>query len=95
MECREGELSKVSAVESRVRIIHLLKQKGPLGVNKMSQLPGIRSSGVSQHPEVLKHAGLVRNERKAYWIPYQIDRVTGEGGGMICLFLKCVSVYAK
>jgi len=39
----------------------------------MSELLGITPSAVSQHLKVLKHAGLVRNERKGYWIPYQID----------------------
>ncbi|NIN01029.1 MAG: metalloregulator ArsR/SmtB family transcription factor, partial [candidate division Zixibacteria bacterium] len=51
-------------VASRIRIIDLLKQKGPLGVNKMSELLGITPSAVSQHLKILKHAGLVRNERK-------------------------------
>jgi DNA-binding transcriptional ArsR family regulator len=73
MESKEAELFKVLGVESRIRIIDLLKEKGPLGVNKMSQLLGITPSAVSQHLRVLKHAGLVRNERKGYWIPYQID----------------------
>jgi DNA-binding transcriptional ArsR family regulator len=73
MESKEAELFKVLGVESRIRIIDLLKEKGPLGVNKMSELLGITPSAVSQHLKVLKHAGLVRNERKGYWIPYQIE----------------------
>ena len=73
MESKEAELFKVLGVESRIRIIDLLKEKGPLGVNKMSELLGITPSAVSQHLRVLKHAGLVRNERKGYWIPYQIE----------------------
>jgi DNA-binding transcriptional ArsR family regulator len=75
MECKQAELFKVLGVESRIRIIDLLKQKGPLGVNKMSELLGITPSAVSQHLKVLKHAGLVRNERKGYWIPYEVDPV--------------------
>ncbi len=73
MESKQAELFKVLGVESRIRIIDLLKERGPLGVNKMSELLGITPSAVSQHLKVLKHAGLVRNERKGYWIPYQID----------------------
>lgn len=73
MESKQAELFKVLGVESRIRIIDLLKEKGPLGVNKMSQLLGITPSAVSQHLKVLKHAGLVRNERKGYWIPYKIE----------------------
>lgn len=73
MESKQAELFKVLGVESRIRIIDLLKEKGPLGVNKMSQLLGITPSAVSQHLKVLKHVGLVRNERKGYWIPYKIE----------------------
>jgi DNA-binding transcriptional ArsR family regulator len=79
MESKQAELFKVLGVESRIRIIDLLKEKGPLGVNKMSELLGITPSAVSQHLRVLKHAGLVRNERKGYWIPYQIDPAALEG----------------
>ncbi len=75
MESKQAELFKVLGVESRIRIIDLLKQKGPLGVNKMSELLGITPSAVSQHLKILKHAGLVRNERKGYWIPYEVDPV--------------------
>ncbi len=42
---------------------------------------GITPSAVSQHLKILKHAGLVRNERKGYWIPYQIDPVALEECG--------------
>jgi DNA-binding transcriptional ArsR family regulator len=78
MESKQAELFKVLGVESRIRIIDLLKQKGPLGVNKMSELLGITPSAVSQHLKILKHAGLVRNERKGYWIPYEVDPVALE-----------------
>src|SRR3990172_6806645 len=73
--CRkEAELFKVLGVESRIRIIDLLKQKGPLGVNKLSEALGITPSAVSQHLKVLRYAGLVRSERKGYWLPYEIDQ---------------------
>jgi DNA-binding transcriptional ArsR family regulator len=65
-------------VESRIRIIELLKQKGPLGAKQMSERLGITPSAVSQHLRILKHAGLVRDERKGYWIPYEIDPVALE-----------------
>ena len=73
MESKQAELFKVLGVESRIRIIDLLKQKGPLGANEMSEMLGITPSAVSQHLKILRHAGLVRNERKGYWIPYEID----------------------
>ena len=73
MESKQADLFKVLGVDKRIRIIELLKQKGPLGANEMSEMLGITPSAVSQHLKILKHAGLVRNERKGYWIPYEID----------------------
>ena len=81
MERKQAELFKVLGVESRIRIIELLKQKGPLGANEMSEILGITPSAVSQHLKILKYAGLVRDERKGYWIPYEIDPVALEECG--------------
>jgi DNA-binding transcriptional ArsR family regulator len=81
METKQAELFKVLGVDSRIRIIELLKEKGPLGANEMSEVLGITPSAVSQHLRILKHAGLVRNERKGYWIPYEIDPVALEKCG--------------
>jgi len=73
--CRkEAELFKVLGVESRIRIIDLLKQRGPLYVNEIAQVLGITPSAVSQHLKILRHAGLVRNQRKGVWIPYEVDQ---------------------
>jgi len=68
-----SEIFKVLAVETRVRIIELLKSKGPLGAKNIAELVGITPAAVSQHLKILKQAGLVRNERKGYWIPYSIN----------------------
>jgi len=73
METKQADLFKVLGVDTRIRIIELLKQKGPLGANEMSEILGITPSAVSQHLKILKHAGLVQNERKGYWIPYEIN----------------------
>jgi DNA-binding transcriptional ArsR family regulator len=86
MDSRQAELFKVLGVESRIRIIELLKKKGPLGVNDLSAALRISASAVSQHLKVLKYAGLVRNERKGYWIPYQVDPAALE---------KCRDLLAK
>lgn len=67
------EIFKVLGVDTRVRIIELLKYRGPLGVKNISEVFGITPAAVSQHLKVLRQAGLVRNERKGYWIPYSID----------------------
>jgi DNA-binding transcriptional ArsR family regulator len=72
-ESRHAELFKVLSVGSRIRIIELLKQQGPLGVGEMSEILGITPSAVSQHLKILRLAGLVRSERKGYCLPYHLD----------------------
>ena len=74
-ENKQAELFKVLSVESRIRIIELLKQRGPLGVGELAELLKITPSAVSQHLKVLRYAGLVRSERKGYWLPYEVDPV--------------------
>jgi ArsR family transcriptional regulator len=72
-ETNQAELFKVLGVESRIKIIDLLKNKGPLGASELSKALGITPSAVSQHLKALRYAGLVRSERKGYWLPYEID----------------------
>ncbi len=73
MILEQAEMFKILGVENRIRIIDLLKKKGPLGVNELSETLKITSSAVSQHLKILRHAGLVRNERKGYWVPYRVN----------------------
>ena len=73
MKLVPSEMFKVLAVETRVRIIDLLKSGGPLGVKNIAELVGITPAAVSQHLKILRQSGLVRSERKGYWIPYSID----------------------
>ena len=73
MKLAPAEIFKVLAVETRVRIIDLLKSRGPLGVKNIAKLVGITPAAISQHLKILRQSGLVRSERKGYWIPYSID----------------------
>ncbi len=73
MQIEPSELFKVLSVETRVKIIELLKSQGPLGAKDIAATIGITTAAVSQHLKILKQAGLVRSERKGYWIPYTID----------------------
>jgi DNA-binding transcriptional ArsR family regulator len=73
MKLDSSEMFKVLGVETRIKIIELLKSKGPLGAKNIAEVFGITPAAVSQHLKVLRQAGLVRNERKGYWIPYSID----------------------
>ena len=78
MSRHKAEKFKALGVESRIRIIELLKERGALCVNEISDVLGITPSAVSQHLKVLKYAGLVRNERRGYWIHYEVDPVALE-----------------
>jgi DNA-binding transcriptional ArsR family regulator len=73
MNLEPSEMFKALAVETRVKIIDLLKSEGPLGAKKISELLGVTPAAVSQHLKILKQAGFVRSERNGYWIPYSID----------------------
>jgi DNA-binding transcriptional ArsR family regulator len=64
---------KALAVETRVKILDLLKTRGPQGSKGIAQALRITPAAASQHLKVLKRAGLLKSERKGYWIPYSID----------------------
>jgi len=68
-----AELFKILSVDNRIEIVKHLKN-GDMCVNALAAALGISQSAVSQHLRVLKAAGLVRNERKGYWIHYSLDR---------------------
>jgi DNA-binding transcriptional ArsR family regulator len=68
-----SEMFKVLSAETRVKMLELLKTKGPLGAKSIAESIGISPAAVSQHLKILKQAGLVRSERKGYWIPYTVD----------------------
>ncbi len=44
-----------------------------MGSKKIAAALGVTPAAVSQHLRALKQAGLVRGERKGYWVPYSID----------------------
>ena len=69
----EAESFKVLSVETRIKIIELLKA-GPLSVNTIAEALGISQSSVSQHLRILKQAGLVADERKGYHIFYSLNK---------------------
>lgn len=73
MESQPSEMFKVLGLETRLKIIGLLKSKGPLGAKNIAGILRITPSAVSQHLRLLRQVGLVRNERRGYWIPYSID----------------------
>jgi DNA-binding transcriptional ArsR family regulator len=74
----EAESFKVLSVESRIRIVEMLKG-GPLPVNKIAGALNISQSAVSQHLRVLKQAGLVTDKREGYHIYYSLNKNKLEG----------------
>ncbi len=90
MPCLQADLFKILGVETRLRIIDLLRQRGSLGVKEISDTLGITAPAVSQHLKLLKHAGLVRNERKGYWIPYELNaKALEQCGQLLSRFCTC------
>ncbi|MDD3580274.1 MAG: metalloregulator ArsR/SmtB family transcription factor [Desulfobacca sp.] len=63
---------KVLAVTPRVRIIQLLKNRA-LCVGALSARLGITPGAVSQHLQMLKEAGLVKAEKRGYFMHYQLN----------------------
>jgi len=63
---------KILAVESRVKIVQLLKRK-PLCVKAIAARVGITPAAVSQHLRVLRYANLVRPEKRGYYVHYLIN----------------------
>ena len=73
MELEPFEMFKVLAVETRVKILELLKSQGPQGATEIAKQTGITPAAASQHLKILKQSGLVRSERKGFWIPYAVN----------------------
>ena len=46
---------------------------GPLCVNALAKELGVTQSAISQHLRILRQAGLVRSERRGYFVHYTID----------------------
>ena len=64
---------KVLSVATRVGIVQLLKG-GPLCVGALSARLAVTQGAVSQHLRVLRAAGLVRSQRRGYYIHYGLNR---------------------
>jgi len=73
MKIEHSDIFKALAVPTRLNIIAILKSKGPHGSKEIARLVGISPAAASQHLRVLRQAGLIRSERKGYWIPHSID----------------------
>ncbi len=69
---KTAEISKVLSVEARIKIIRLLKEHA-LCVGALSVDLGITPGAVSQHLRILRSVGLVRPEKRGYYVHYSVD----------------------
>jgi DNA-binding transcriptional ArsR family regulator len=67
-----ARLLKVLSVETRLRIVQLLKGRA-LCVNALAARLNVTQGAVSQHLRVMRDAGLVIDERRGYYIHYRLN----------------------
>jgi DNA-binding transcriptional ArsR family regulator len=68
-----SEMFKVLGVGTRLRIIEILKARGPIGVTDIAERLGVTPAAVSQHLKLMRQAGLVTRERDGYHVPYALN----------------------
>ena len=66
---------KVLSVESRVRIVQLLKGRA-LCVNALAARLDVTQGAVSQHLRIMRDAGLVIDEKRGYYVHYRLNEDT-------------------
>lgn len=68
------EIFKALSDPTRLRLVKLLSaNEGALCVNALADKLEVSQSAVSQHLRVLRQAGLVRGERRGYFVHYSLD----------------------
>lgn len=70
-----ARIFKALSVETRVRIIELLKQRS-FCVNALACLLKITPAAVSQHLRILRNADIVTAEKRGYFVHYKINEAT-------------------
>jgi len=66
---------KVLSVETRVRIVRLLKGRA-LCVNALAARLDVTQGAVSQHLRIMRDAGLVLDEKRGYYVHYRLNERT-------------------
>jgi len=70
-----ARIFKVLSVDTRVRILQLLKDRA-LCVNALAQKLDITPAAVSQHLRVLRDAELAQADKRGYYVHYRINAKT-------------------
>ncbi|MBQ7092938.1 MAG: winged helix-turn-helix transcriptional regulator [Clostridia bacterium] len=64
---------KALADENRMKIVQILLRHS-MCVRSLSKKLGITQAAVSQHIKVLREAGLLKGEKRGYFMHYEVDR---------------------
>lgn len=70
-----ARIFKVLSVDTRVRMISLLKQH-PRCVNALAHHLGISAAAASQHLRILRDADLVTADKRGYFVHYRLREET-------------------
>jgi DNA-binding transcriptional ArsR family regulator len=70
-----ARILKVLAVETRVKIVQVLKGR-TLCVGALTSELGVTQGAVSQHLRVMRDAGLVIDEKRGYYVHYRLNEQT-------------------
>ncbi len=70
-----ARLLKVLSVDSRVRIVQLLKGRA-LCVNALARRLDVTQGAVSQHLRIMRDAGLVVDEKRGAFVHYRLNEGT-------------------
>jgi len=70
-----ARIFKALSVETRVRMIELLKRRS-LCVNALAKALEITPAAVSQHLRVLRDAEIVSADKKGYFVHYKVNKAT-------------------
>tara|TARA_R110000787_G_scaffold35789_1_gene91614 strand:+ start:2551 stop:2967 length:417 start_codon:yes stop_codon:yes gene_type:complete len=81
-------LFKALSEPVRLRVLHLLLDKGELCVCDIVDTLGLSQSVVSRHLAYLRNAGLLSTRREGVWIYYQVTPVTSFADRLLALFHK-------
>jgi ArsR family transcriptional regulator, arsenate/arsenite/antimonite-responsive transcriptional repressor len=70
---KAARMFKVLSVETRVRMISLLKNRS-LCVNALAHRMNITPAAASQHLRILRGAGIVSGKKKGYFVHYRVNK---------------------
>jgi len=69
---RLAAVMKALSSEPRLKILGLVKDRA-VCVNMIASKLGMKQSAVSQHLRVMKEVGILKAEKRGYWVHYSVD----------------------